>query len=207
MISSAIHRVVRASIAAMVMVAGASVAAVAQSGPPGGPPGPPEQGRPGGARINDSSRAQIERRLQDRINQVVRQRLALTDEQFARLRDVASKIEDDRRALRTDEAITRFSMRQELLAGDRVNEARVTDLLAKMPQMERRRLELMENEQRELAKFLSPSQRARYLGLQDELRRSMQELQRRRQDASDDSVPPFRPGAARRPKRLPPGDL
>ncbi len=207
MISRAIHRVVRASIAAMVMVAGASVAAVAQSGPPGGPPGPPEQGRPGGARINDSSRAQIERRLQDRINQVVRQRLALTDEQFARLRDVASKIEDDRRALRTDEAITRFSMRQELLAGDRVNEARVTDLLAKMPQLERRRLELMENEQRELAKFLSPSQRARYLGLQDELRRSIQELQRRRQDASDDSVPPFRPGAARRPKRLPPGDL
>ena len=207
MISRAIHRVVGASIAAMVMVAGASVAAVAQSGPPGGPPGPPEQGRPGGARINDSPRAQIERRLQDRINQVVRQRLALTDEQFARLREVASKIEDDRRALRTDEAITRFSMRQELLAGDRVNEARVTDLLAKMPQLERRRLELMENEQRELAKFLSPTQRARYLGLQDELRRSMQELQRRRQDASDDSVPPFRPGAARRPKRLPPGDL
>lgn len=207
MISRAIHRVVRASIAAMVMVAGASVAAVAQSGPPGGPPSLPEQGRPGGARINDSPRAQIERRLQDRINQVVRQRLALTDEQFARLREVASKIEDDRRALRTDEAITRFSMRQELLAGDRVNEARVTDLLAKMPQLERRRLELMENEQRELAKFLSPTQRARYLGLQDELRRSMQELQRRRQDASDDSVPPFRPGAARRPKRLPPGDL
>ena len=207
MISRAVHRVVRASIAAMVMVAGASVAAVAQSGPPGGPPSLPEQGRPGGARINDSPRAQIERRLQDRINQVVRQRLALTDEQFARLREVASKIEDDRRALRTDEAITRFSMRQELLAGDRVNEARVTDLLAKMPQLERRRLELMENEQRELAKFLSPTQRARYLGLQDELRRSMQELQRRRQDASDDSVPPFRPGAARRPKRLPPGDL
>ena len=207
MIGTAIHRVVRASIAVMVMVmvmvAGASVAAVAQSGPPG----PPEQGRAGGARMNDAPRAQIERRLQDRINQVVRQRLVLTDEQFAKLREVASKIEDDRRALRTDEAITRFSMRQELLAGDRVNEARVTDLLARMPQLERRRLELMENEQRELSKFLSPSQRARYLGLQDELRRSMQELQRRRQDANDDSVPPPRPGAVRRPKRLPPGDL
>ena len=38
----------------------------------------------------------------------------------------------------------------------------------------------MEQEQRELAKFLSPSQRARYFGLQDELRRGMQDLQRRR---------------------------
>ena len=75
---------------------------------------------------------------------------------------------------------TRFAMRQELLAGEKANEARVAELLDRMPRFERRRLDLMEQEQRELAKFLSPTQRARYIGLQDELRRSMQDLQRRR---------------------------
>lgn len=168
---------------------------LAQGGPPGGPPpgGPP----PNPPRLNQAQRAQMERRLQERINQVVRQRLALTDEQFQKLRETASRIEDARRELRNDDQVTRYAMRQELLAGDKANEARVGELLDKMPRLERRRLELMEQEQRELSKFLTPSQRARYLGLQDELRRSMQELQRRRMDADSAGAPPVRPGVRR----------
>jgi Spy/CpxP family protein refolding chaperone len=147
----------------------------------------------------------LERRLQDRINQVVRQKLALSDDQFEKLRETASRMEDARRDLRNEEVTTRFAMRQELLAGDRANEARVGELLDKMPKLERRRLELMEQEQRELAKFLSATQRARYLGLQDELRRSMQDLQRRRMGLDGDPPPANpRPGA-RRLQRPPAG--
>jgi len=156
--------------------------------------------------LNEKQRALVERRLQDRINQVVRQRLALTDDQFSKLRDVASRFEEDRRALRVDEATARFAMRQELLAGDRVNEARVAELLDRLPKLERRRLELMENEQRELTKFLSASQRARYLGLQDELRKGIQEAQKNRAGAQgeDTPAPKLRPGVARRLQRPPP---
>lgn len=180
-----------------------------QAPPQGTPPGSAaaaEQGLPGAPRLNEKQRALVERRLQDRINQVVRQRLALTDDQFSKLRDVASRIEEDRRALRVDEATARFAMRQELLAGDRVNEQRVAELLDRLPRLERRRLELMESEQRELSKFLSASQRARYLGLQDELRRSIQELQKNRAGAQgqDAPAPYLRPGAARRLQRPPP---
>lgn len=146
----------------------------------GGPPGSAPRGRAGAARLDDAQRGQLERRLQERINQVVRVRLALTDDQFDKLRAVASRVEEERRALRNEEMTTRFAMRQELLAGEKANEARVAELLDRMPRFERRRLDLMEQEQRELAKFLSPTQRARYIGLQDELRRSMQDLQRRR---------------------------
>ena len=184
-------------------------AAIAQGGPPSAPPvagALTDQSQPNAPRLNEKQRALAERRLQDRINQVVRQRLALTDDQFSKLRDVASRIEEDRRSLRVDEATARFAMRQELLAGDRVNEARVSELLDRLPRLERRRLELMESEQRDLSKFLSASQRARYLGLQDELRRSIQELQKNRAGGQGEDAPPpkVRPGVARRLQRPPP---
>jgi hypothetical protein len=54
--------------------------------------------------------------------------------------------------------------------------------------LERRKLDLLEAEQRDLAKFLSPIQRARYFGLQDELRRGMQDLQRRRMGMEDSTT-------------------
>ena len=184
-------------------------AAIAQGGPPAPPPVAgvlADQSPPSAPRLNEKQRALAERRLQDRINQVVRQRLALTDDQFSKLRDVASRIEEDRRSLRVDEATARFAMRQELLAGDRVNEARVSELLDRLPRLERRRLELMESEQRDLSKFLSASQRARYLGLQDELRRSIQELQKNRAgvQGEDAPAPKLRPGVPRRLQRPPP---
>jgi len=155
---------------------------------------------PAAPKLSAEQRAAMERRLQVRINEVIRQRLVLTDDQFSNLSDLATRMEDDRRTLRNEELTTRFALRQELLAGDRVNETRVADMLDKLPKLERKRVDLLEQEQRELSKFLTASQRARYFALQDELRRSMQEMQRRRMglDASSDSMP-TRLGGPRRP--------
>ena len=177
---SAGQRTPRGMLFSVALLACLTSSALTSAHAQGGPPGTAPRGRQGAARLDDAQRGQLERRLQDRINQVVRVRLALTDDQFDKLRTVASRVEADRRALRNEEMTTRFAMRQELLAGEKANEARVAELLDRMPRFERRRLDLMEQEQRELAKFLSPTQRARYIGLQDELRRSMQDLQRRR---------------------------
>lgn len=167
---------------------------------------PVQQAQP--PRVTEATRAMLERRVQDRVNEIVRVRLALSDEQFQQLRALATRIEDDKRALRNDELTTRFSLRQELLAGDRVNEARVGELLDKMPKLERRRLDIMEAEQRDLSKFLSPSQRARYYALQDELRKNMQDMQRRRLGGEGDSAAPSlgvkRPLGAGRRLRMPP---
>lgn len=168
----------------------------------GGPPS--ERGRLVAPRLTEAQRLQMERRLEDRINRVVRDRLAPTDEQFAKLREVARRVEQERRTLRNEEMATRFALRRELLAGDRANENTVAELLDRMVQYERRRSELMEREQRELAKFLSPSQRAKYIGVQDELRRTMQDLQRRRMDLDSTGGPGLR-GGLRRSTR-PPGD-
>lgn len=153
---------------------------------------------------DDPRRAALEKRLQARLLTIVRQRLSLTDEQVTRLQEVASKTEDERRALRRDELTARFAMRQELLAGNKASDTKVAELLEQLPKLERRRVDLMEKEQRELAKFLTPVQRARYFGLQDELRRSMQELQQQRLAAPDSMAPAGAGGAGLRRNRLRP---
>lgn len=183
-------------------LAASTSALPAQGGPPSLPPGsaqgggmnPMGRGMRDGMRPDDPRRIELEKKFQERIDAIVKQRLSLTDEQAAKLRDVASRTEEGRRALRRDELGVRFAMRKELLAGDRVNESRVAELLDQMPKLDRRRLELQEQEQRELAKFLSPVQRARYFALQEELRRGMQDLQQRRMGFPGDSTMKRPPG-------------
>jgi periplasmic protein CpxP/Spy len=192
-------RIVRLALSAMTIAGSGAVpfAVQAQGAPPAAPDGR-------GMRPDDPRRAELEKRFQQRVETMVRQRLQLTDDQAAKLRDVASRTEESRRTLRRDETMARMAMREELLAGDNANEARVAELLDQMPRLERRRLELLEQEQRELSRFLSPLQRARYFALQDELRRSMQEMQRRRMGIAD-STRGNGPGSGPHPmKRRPP---
>ncbi len=188
--------------AALVATAAAPTLTVAQQAPPG----PPRRAtdRAGSARMNAEQRAALEKRFQERIDAIVRERLRLTDEQQVKLRDVASRAEDARRALRREEFALRSSLRDEMKAGDRANEAKVAELLDQMPRLERRKLDLLETEQRDLAKFLSPTQRARYFGLQDELRRGMQDVQRRRMGMDDSTARPADRGDFRRRRPPPP---
>lgn len=176
-------------------------AALVLAGPPGGSLGAqgwrgdggqgPRRQPPGGV---ERLRERMDERLQERLNTIVRARLQLTDEQFAQLRGVASRMEEERRALRRDEVAARVRLRRALTATEKVDQPLVAQLLDEMPRLERRKVDLMEQEQRELARFLTPSQRARYLALQEELRRGMLELQRQRlgADSSDGPGGPLR---------------
>jgi protein CpxP len=168
----------------------------------GGPPRSKE--RTSAPRMNDQQREALERRFKERIDAIVKERLRLSDEQQVKLRDVASRAEDSRRLLRREESTLRYALREEMKAGERANEGRVAELLEQMPKLERRKLDLMEMEQRELAKFLTPTQRARYFGLQDELRRGMQDLQRRRMGIDDSTTSPGDARDFRRRGTVPP---
>jgi Spy/CpxP family protein refolding chaperone len=166
-------------------------------------------GLPGGRNQGERSqedRAQMERRVEARINDIIRTRLALNDEQFNQLRAVSTRVENERRAMRRDEIATRSELRGLLLATESVNENRIAELLEQLPKLERRRIDMMEQEQRELSKFLLPSQRARYFALQDELRRNLQETQRRRL-GSPPGGEGRKDGQTHRPPPRPPGGL
>ncbi len=180
MIASGVQWLVGAALGGLLLSA---PALAAQGGPPGGPPG----GSPRRPSYSGAQRAQeLERQFRERLDSLVRVRLQLSDEQHSRLREVASRTEQERRTLRGEEIRIRLALRRELMAGEKANEARVAELLDQVPVLERRRLEVSEQELKELSRFLTAVQRARYFALQEQLRWSMQEMQRSRMDDGKD---------------------
>ena len=121
-------------------------------------------------------REMLEQRLRERTGDLVKRRLQLSDAQMKQLQAANQQFEQQRGTLLMREREIRRSLRSEILAGDKANQNRVAQLLDQTMQLERRRLDLVQNEQRELAKFLTPVQRAKLFGLQNELRRRAQEL-------------------------------
>lgn len=178
------HRLRRLMAIALVLTAGSPAMAGAQGRPPRA------DDRAATPRMNAQQREALEKRFTERIDALVKERLRLTDEQQVKLREVASRTEESRRVLRREESVLRTALRNEMTAGEKANEVKVGELLDQMPGLERRKLDLMESEQRDLAKFLTATQRARYFGLQDELRRGMQDLQRRRMGMDDSTAAP-----------------
>ena len=125
------------------------------------------------------ARAELERRFRERTAQVVRRRLELNDDQMAKLQASNQQFDQQRMALVAEERQTRQALRAELQAGNGANQQKVNGLLDQLLRLQRRRLDIVDNEQRELGKFLTPVQRAKYFGLQNEMRRRMQELRDR----------------------------
>lgn len=124
-------------------------------------------------------RAALEERFRERTAEVVRRRLQLNDDQMTRLRATNQQFDRQRMTLVADERQARQALRAELVAGDAANQQKVAALLDQLMRVQRRRLDLVENEQRELAKFLTPVQRAKYFALQNEIRKRMEELRDR----------------------------
>ena len=120
-------------------------------------------------------RAQLEDQLRQRMGAMVKQQLQLTDAQANRLQSTNQRIDAKRRPLVQRERQLRGSLRQQLARGANADESAVAAALDELLTVHRRRMELVEAEQRELAGFLSPVQRARYLALQENWRRRIEE--------------------------------
>ncbi|HVE79031.1 MAG TPA: Spy/CpxP family protein refolding chaperone [Gemmatimonadaceae bacterium] len=119
-------------------------------------------------------------RLRQRMAAVVRTRLRLTDDQMRRLGEVNRRFEDERGALFARERAARHGVRAEVLRGDSADQRRVERLLDEMLGIQRQRIDVVAREQRELASFMTPVQRAQYLALQDAMQRRVQEVRRGR---------------------------
>ena len=71
---------------------------------------------------------------------------------------------------RAEELAVRAALRAQIAAGDSARDTEVMSLIERMLKVQRARVELLETEQQELASFLSPMQRAKYLGLEEQMR-------------------------------------
>ena len=123
----------------------------------------------------------IERQFRERLAEVVRKRLNLNESQMQRLGQVNDRFERERMLLLREERRARQALRAEVLAGDAADDSKVAGLLDQVIKIQRRRLDITESEQRELAQFMTATQRAKYFGIQDELRQRLEDLRQQRQ--------------------------
>jgi hypothetical protein len=137
---------------------------------------------PGEGQRPDSApgrRQALEQRFRQRMASVVQQRLELTPDQMRRLGEVNRDIETQRRLLHQQERDVRIGLRAEVMRGDSANQDRVSRFVDQLIDVQRRRIELLSREQRALKDFMTPVQRAKYLALQDQLRRRVEEMRGR----------------------------
>lgn len=166
---------------ALGLVAGSAAA----QNPPAPQPAQPAQpktaqpARGGAVMRGQMDRAQMEQQIRNRIGTQLKNQLKLSDDQFGKLQATNKKFEERRRLLNEQERDARMAMRDLLIAGDTTNQAKVSAALDKMLQFQRQRFDLVEQEQKELAGYLTPMQRARFLGMQEQMRRRMDDLRAR----------------------------
>ncbi|MFL5576182.1 MAG: hypothetical protein ACJ79S_09485, partial [Gemmatimonadaceae bacterium] len=140
----------------------------------------------GGSPPSGPRRARLEQQVRERFGRVVQQRLGLTDAQLSRLAQTNQRFDGERRALFQRERQVRLALRDEVGNEGAANQQRVDELIRSAIQIQRQRLDLVEREQQELAGFMTPVQRARYLDLQEKLRRRVEQLRSEQRGAGSE---------------------
>ena len=208
------------------MVAAITSSAAAQGGSPPGPPpgqsrgrppqgnpsegvsqpGMPPQGNPQQGRLpargmqgpGPLKRAQLEQQVRERLGNRLKMELGLSDVQIAKVAETNRKFEEKHRILLDQERDVRMSIRDEMIRGDTTRQAQVGALLDRIIRNERQRVDLMEQEQKDLATVLTPVQRAKYFGIQEAVRKRMQQMRQQKmqgQPPVDDGNGGMEPGA------------
>ncbi|HEY0780378.1 MAG TPA: hypothetical protein VGD56_20650, partial [Gemmatirosa sp.] len=126
------------------------------------------------------------------------QRRQLTGDQTARQRETSQRYAARRQSLLRDERDARRTVREEVGRGNAADQPRVQGALDRLYAIQQRRSELAASEQRELAGFLTPTQRAQYAGLQERAFRAAQAIRQQRAAAAT--------GGQVAPAQMPPPD-
>ena len=122
------------------------------------------------------SRPALEQQFKERAAKLAQQRLGLTDPQLERLEQSNARFAPQLRQLAAQDRDIRAQLRQEMMAGNSANQQRVSDLIDATLRVQKQRIAVVESEQKDLAGFLTPVQRARYIFLQAQFRKRAEEL-------------------------------
>ncbi|MDP9200393.1 MAG: hypothetical protein M3P26_00450 [Gemmatimonadota bacterium] len=122
------------------------------------------------------NRAALEQQFRERTAKLAQQRLGLTDAQLGKLEQTNARFAPQLRQLAAQDRDIRRQLRQEMMAGNSANQQHVGDLLDASIRLQKQRISIVESEQKELAGFLTPVQRARYIALQAQFRKRAEEL-------------------------------
>jgi hypothetical protein len=133
-------------------------------------------------------RQALEKQFREHTEQVVREKIHLNDDQMTQLRSVNASIGSQRNALTQQERSVRADLRDEMAKGSGADQSRVAQLMTQAHDLQGRRFELQQDEQRQLSTFMTPVQVAQYVGFQAQIRQYIQQ-QKRQGDGGGQSVP------------------
>jgi hypothetical protein len=153
---------------------------------------------PDSARPN---RANLEQQVRERMARVTRQRLGANDEQMVKLQATNRKFDDMRRTLVEQERDVRMSLRDEMLRPDSARQGQIAALLDRVIKTQRQRVDIQEQEQKELANFLTPLQRAKYFALEQQIRQRVTQMRQQLQQGREGRVGRAGQPGAGRPRR------
>ena len=128
--------------------------------------------------VANPRRAALEQQFRAQSARLAQQKLALTDGQLAQLEQTNARFAPQMNQLVAEERDTRQQLRLEMTRGNQANQQHVSDLLDNTVRLQKQRIALVETEQKDLARFLTPTQRAGYIALQAQFRKRAQELAR-----------------------------
>ena len=122
-------------------------------------------------------RPALEQALRQRMATVTKQRLGLTDQQMTQLEQSNSRFAPQLTQLLANERETRRQLRLELTSPT-PNQQHVSTLIDQSLSLQQQRVSIVQAEQKDLARFMTPVQRAQYVALQAQFRRRAQEMAR-----------------------------
>jgi|ERR1700686_837358 len=128
------------------------------------------------APVSKANRPALDKQFRERVAKLTQDRVGLTDAQMTQLGQSNGRFAPQLSQLAAQERETRRQLRLELTAGGQPNQQHVSALLDESLQLQKQRIAIVEAEQKELARFMTPVQRARYIGLQQQFRKRAQEL-------------------------------
>lgn len=127
-------------------------------------------------------RAALEREVRLAFAKAARERVGLSEDQMTKLAAVNRGLSVRRRELAQEERATRLALRQEMLDPAPADQAKIGSYLDRLRELQHRRLDIADTEQKELAGFMTPLQRARYQALQEQVRHRLDDIRHRHPD-------------------------
>jgi len=140
-----------------------------------------------------AQRPALEQQLRQRMAAVTKQRLGLTDQQMTQLEQSNARFAPQLQQLLASERETRRQLRAELTSPN-PSQQHVSALIDQTISFQKQRVSIVEAEQKDLARFMTPVQRARYVALQTEFRRRAQEMARQNAGRNPDNFKRGGPG-------------
>ncbi len=181
----------------ILFVAGVLAFGVLPAGAQVGPPGA------GQRRGQEAGRQELERRLQARFGQMIRNQLGLSEEQMRGLQVVMQSFQEERQSLSQVQASLRYRLRDPGLPEFSDVEAR--GVLQEMIRLQEEELALYKREQERLLTVLNPKQLLLFYRYREDLGRRIQELRQGRGGGMgpgggvgglDSGLLPFLPGGS-----------